>query len=197
MEPKGKGRKSPKRAEGHFVRLPTAVLMSPGYRALSHTARSLLTDIAMQYKGSNNGALVACENYLQPRGWNSKDVISRALRELQECGLLVKTRQGGRHLPNLFAIAFNDLDKDERHDPQMVLAFARLRENYKTYKKSLTPRDGPTTRSTGPSRGEKAALITPCNGLIAPQTSGRPTPSDGRCLEVTICPEQRRAIMEG
>jgi hypothetical protein len=69
-----------------FVRLPTVVLESPGYRQAGHTARSLLIDIALQYTGHNNGKLVACAKYVEPMGWKSNATVLRAVRELLACG---------------------------------------------------------------------------------------------------------------
>jgi hypothetical protein len=76
--------------------LPHLVLDSPAYRGLSHTARSLLVDIARQMDGRNNGALVACPKYLVPLGWRSNDTVSRCLKELVAARLLLRTRQGSR-----------------------------------------------------------------------------------------------------
>lgn len=96
-------RKSYERAESRlskgkldfkFTALPHTVLTSVGYRKLSHAARSLLFDVAAQYNGRNNGKLVACAKYLKPLGWTSNDTVSRALKQLEEQGLLIKTRQG-------------------------------------------------------------------------------------------------------
>jgi len=188
MESKGTGRKSATRTVGHFVMLPGAVLRSPGYRALSHTARSLLVDIAMQYKGGNNGALVACEKYLRPLGWQSKDVISRKVKELLEKGLMIKTRQGGLNSPSLFALSFHNLDRDNRHEPGMAVAFPKLRGNYKSYVETPTPSRGPNLIKIGPSPGGKRARTTPSRGPVLPIKKAMSTPPDGEYLEVTICP---------
>jgi len=169
VEPRGKGRKAPDKIQGLFVPLRHDVLKSLGYRALGHPARNLLVDIAMQYipgRSRNNGALVACEKYLKPLGWRSKAVIGTALRELLECGLLIKTRQGGINRTSLYALAFHNLDRDDRHDPGMAISFSRLRSRYKTYCANPSPSDGVGASQTGPSRGERDGAITPSNGLV-------------------------------
>ena len=166
VEPKGKGRKRPSRIDGPFVALPHSVLKSSGFRSISHTARSLLIDIAVQYTGYNNGALVACESHVQPLGWNSKDTITRNLRVLEEVGLLIKTRQGGINRTSLYALAFHNLDRDDRHDPGMAITFSRLRSRYKTYGAAPSPCDGVAASQTGPSRGERDGSITPSQGLL-------------------------------
>ena len=94
-----------------FVALPYMVIDSPGYRAASHTARSLLLDIARGHTGKNNGKLTACRKYLEPLGWRSNDVIVRARRELIDCRLILETRKGAR--PNRaawYALGWLDLD---------------------------------------------------------------------------------------
>lgn len=103
-----------KRDSGRFIQLPCVVLESAAYRGLNHAARSLLTDLAMQYVGDNNGALVACEKYLKPLGWKSNQSVTRALKELQDAKLIQQTRLGMR--PNRAAwyaltwLALDDLD---------------------------------------------------------------------------------------
>jgi hypothetical protein len=79
-----------------FLAIPFVVLDSLAYRDLSHTARSLLFDIARQMNGNNNGKLVACAKYLKPYGWNSNDTVTRARNELLESRLLIETRKGAR-----------------------------------------------------------------------------------------------------
>jgi len=169
VEPRGKGRKAPDKIQGLFVPLRHDVLKSPGYRALGHPARNLLVDIAMQYipgRSRNNGALVACEKYLKPLGWRSKAVIAKGLAELLECGLLIKTKQGGINRPSLYALAFHNLDRDDRHDPGMAITFSELRGRYKSYRADSSPCHGVGASQTGPSRGERASAVTPSNGLV-------------------------------
>lgn len=103
---KAKGR----RESGSFVALPHAVLDCPNFRALSAYAKSLLLDIAAQYRGINNGDLCACWRLMEARGWRSRDTLSKALRELIHFGLLELTRQGGLHKPNLYALTWLAVD---------------------------------------------------------------------------------------
>ena len=100
-----------KRDGKQFVAFPHVVIDSAGYRQAGHVARSLLLDIARQYKGNNNGKLVACSSHLQQKGWRSNSTVTKALRELIACGLLIETRKGRR--PNVaawFALPWCDLD---------------------------------------------------------------------------------------
>ena len=104
---KAKGRKD----EGSFLALPHAVIDSANYRALSAHAVKLLIDVGGQYKGTNNGDLSAVWKILHPRGWRSRDTLTRALAELQHFGLIEKTRQGGLNHCSLFAITWKSIDE--------------------------------------------------------------------------------------
>jgi hypothetical protein len=99
------------RIEGRFTALPHAVLNCAQYRKLGYTARSLLIDLTLQWNGKNNGALVLCQKAMRPLGWKSNDILSRATFELDENGLIVKTRQGRKpSLASWFALAWLSLD---------------------------------------------------------------------------------------
>ncbi|MFW8744843.1 hypothetical protein [Mesorhizobium japonicum] len=84
------------RDSGRYIAFPASVLDSNTFHSLNYSARSLLIDIASQFKGQNNGKLVACESFLMPRKWKSKTTIHSALKELLESGLLIMTRRGAR-----------------------------------------------------------------------------------------------------
>lgn len=102
-----KGRKG----MGRFLALPYVVLNHQDYLSLSHYARSLLIDIAMQYNGSNNGNLGASWTVMKKRGWASQDTLSRKLKELLDKGFIVKSRQGGLHQCNLYAITWQAVNE--------------------------------------------------------------------------------------
>jgi hypothetical protein len=105
------------RIEGQFVAVPFGVIHSTDYRNLGCSARSLLIDIAVQFKGSNNGELVACWKYLKPLGWNSNATVTSALTELKASGLLVLTRQGARpNKASWFALGWHNLDWNQQMD---------------------------------------------------------------------------------
>ena len=96
---------------GGFLRLPLSVLESRAYLDASKQARALLIDLAMQYKGNNNGDLCVAWKLMHPRGWRSEATLMKAKCELLELGLIVETRKGGR--PNkatLYAVTWCDLD---------------------------------------------------------------------------------------
>ena len=106
------GQKDNSRDSGRFITLPVSVLDSKTYQALSFSARAMLIDIFSQFKGENNGSLVACDKFLKPRGWRSKATIFKAVKELRDSGLLILTRQGMRpNKASLYGVAWFGLGK--------------------------------------------------------------------------------------
>lgn len=95
---------------GSFFAWPRDVGESAAYVALSAHGRMLLNDLCFQFRGSNNGDLSAAWAILKPRGWKSRDTLTRALAELLELGLIEKTRQGGRHCCSLYALTWLPID---------------------------------------------------------------------------------------
>lgn len=97
---------------GAFVRLPCAVLNSSAYLDASPYARSLLLDLAVQYRGDNNGDLSGAWSFMVRRGWRSKETLTRAKRELMRLGLIVETRMGARpNKASLYALTWLALDE--------------------------------------------------------------------------------------
>jgi len=94
-----------------YVRIEDTVYQSIAFRTLPGGAAKLWIDMRTQYRGSNNGAIVATLSVLRQRGWNSTDKLVRATRELVTRGLIAYTRRSGQnqfHRASLFA--FTDLD---------------------------------------------------------------------------------------
>lgn len=101
-----------KRDGGAFVLLPLTVLNSRAYIDASPYAKMLLIDLAMQYRGDNNGDLAACWKFMKPRGWRSEATLAKAKRELLEFGLIVETRKGARpNKASLYAVTWLALDE--------------------------------------------------------------------------------------
>lgn len=88
-----------------YVALPHAVLINARYRALSSTAKALLTDMLLQLNGFNNGDLSAAQTVLAPYGWKDS-TRKRALKELATEGLLMCSRVGGKHRCALYAVTW-------------------------------------------------------------------------------------------
>ncbi|MDV2116471.1 hypothetical protein [Alcaligenes faecalis] len=106
------------RSDGsRFLLMPFTVLESQAYLSLTGQQTRLLIDIAHQYRGDNNGRLLAAWTYLnEERGWTSKQTIATALEVLLSRGLLFKTRQGQRpNKTSWYALTWQPLD----HHPDM------------------------------------------------------------------------------
>jgi len=104
---KSKGRK----ATGSFVQLPHAIFQSAEFAELSAFAVKLLLDLFIQYRGDNNGDFTAAWKVMSKRGWSSRDTLDRALKMLLDNGWIIKTRQGGKHLCNLFGVTWLPIDE--------------------------------------------------------------------------------------
>lgn len=189
MSKRGRAISKESRDGGRFVALPHVVLESHGWRQAGHVARSLLIDIAQQYTGSNNGRLVACNKYLGPLGWKSHDVVTRALRELAGCGLLIETRKGAR--PNRaawFALTWyaldagtaDGLDIDHRLYRRGGYMLPAGRGSQNT---GVTPSCGIERKGIAPPDGIGPIPATPSDGAIRAAAVVIPIPSRGECLE--------------
>jgi hypothetical protein len=93
-----------------FSMLVHEYFTSREYAALSAIAVKALLDLYTQFRGNNNGDLTAAWAVMQPRGWVSKDTLSRAVHELLEHGWIVVTRQGGRRIATLYAVTWLGID---------------------------------------------------------------------------------------
>lgn len=190
-----------KRDGGAFAALPHVVLESPGYRMASHTARSLLIDIAMQYTGSNNGKLTACEKYLKPKGWRSNDTVVRARRELIDCGLLIETRKGG--FPNTsawFALSWHGLDQAQGLDidAKRYRTGEYMRPEKPASKNAaLVPSGGATAALIAPSGGTRASIVAPSHGAMRGTLNPTPAPSGGTYLEIPSTPPTAAGVGSG
>ncbi|MEM5419836.1 hypothetical protein [Paraburkholderia ferrariae] len=121
-----KARRGARATKERFVGLPFHVLHSAAYRGLPHVARSLLIDIAEQYKGDNNGQLLASRAHLEKLGWHSAGVIHKNVHVLEQAGLLYQTVKGG--FPNTaswYALTWRDLNDHDDYDDGKKAAFVR------------------------------------------------------------------------
>ena len=103
---KSKGRSE----NGSFVAMPHRVLECEPYTKLSAKGVKLLVDLFAQFRGSNNGDLGMAWTVMKKRGWRSRDTLNKACKELVQNGFIVRTRQGGRHQCNLFAVTWLPID---------------------------------------------------------------------------------------
>lgn len=87
--------KPKKRSKGQsFAGIPRVVLDNPDYIGLGGNSIRLLVELARQFKGNNNGDLTAAWSLMQSRGFNSKDTLAKAIKELLSANLIVRTRTG-------------------------------------------------------------------------------------------------------
>jgi DNA-binding PadR family transcriptional regulator len=104
------GRNRSKTHSSYFG-LPNAVLNHENYLRLSAKAVKLLIDLGEQYTGFNNGDLCATWSMMQKRGWKSRNTLYKALKELLHYGLIIKSRQGGKHAASLYALTWKQVDE--------------------------------------------------------------------------------------
>lgn len=201
-EPGRKGKKQPKDRDGdRFAAMPHVVLESAAYLNLSHTARSLLMEVALQLSTGNNGRLLLSERYLGPRGWKSADVIQRAKKELLENDLIFETVKGMRpNKASWYAVTWRTLDHHTAYDPGAIGGFprgayrlvaakdkatrARKPGQAKAKNAVLTPSHGVDTPLIAPSHGVEAPSPTPSHGAIGGVFGASPTPSHGDHLDM-------------
>lgn len=183
------------RDQGGFIALPWSVLDCPAYARLSHPAKALLLEIARQFVRDNNGRLLASLAYLSKRGWTSRDVITRAKRELMASGFIFETVMG--HRPNKaswYAVTWRNLDKIPGYDACAADGFKRGAYHQGEPLKTavLRPSGGLERPMTGPSGGLGNTTIGPSGGPMEPLLSPLPRPSNGHHLEkpstVINCP---------
>lgn len=112
------GFKKNRRDAGVFIQIPLSVLNSEAYLTLTAHEKMLLWDIAGQYRGMNNGRLLAGWKYMcEARRWKSRDTLGRAKAALLERELIFLTRQG--RMPNFsswYACTWWPLDHDSAMD---------------------------------------------------------------------------------
>ena len=102
--------KNHRRTTKPFFAVPQEILKSSEYASLSAWETKLLLDVGGQYRGSNNGDLCAAWTIMKPRGWKSKGTLSSSIKGLLTKQFLIKTRQGGRNRPSLYALSFIPID---------------------------------------------------------------------------------------
>lgn len=103
---KNKGR----RDTGPFMALPHVVTDHPDYTSLAPRAVKALIDLGRQFNGYNNGDLALTWKMAHDRGWTSHDQYNKAMNELIDNNIILKTRQGGKNRCNLFALTWHPID---------------------------------------------------------------------------------------
>ncbi|HEX5960743.1 MAG TPA: hypothetical protein VFY97_05805 [Rhodanobacteraceae bacterium] len=156
---KVKGRKD---SGQRFALIPSEVIHSANWSHTSKPCRALVTDVAVQFSGHNNGDLTASISVMRPLGWTSSDTLRALLREAQHYGLLVMTRQGGLLIgASLYALGWRPVNActdrktgaSKLDDPTMV---------------GVTPGRWriPQSKYQRPERSHKRKIATPPHGAV-------------------------------
>ena len=101
-----------------FIAMPHVLLGNARILNLTPNAHKTLNYLASQYKGNNNGDLDICEKNARKRGMKmSAASLRRGANELEEAGVIQKTRQGGKNRNSLYALTWREINYDARkHD---------------------------------------------------------------------------------
>lgn len=104
-------RKSKRPRKDKIAAIPVPVMRTRKFANLSAWAVRVLLELTSQYNLHNNGDLMAAYSVLKDRGFRSKATLSRALRELLDSGMIVRTRQGGKNQCSLYALTWEEIDE--------------------------------------------------------------------------------------
>ena len=175
------------RDSGGFIALPWAVLDCPAYARLSMHARALLLEVARQYHRDDNGRMLLSRAYMKTRGWNSADMLTKAKRELIDCGFIFQTVMG--HRPNKaswYAVTWRSLDKLTGYDAGAAQCFERS-----AYCKGdsligavLIPPHGTRKALIVPPHGKETPPTVPPHGSISPVFDPLSVPPHGHPLDM-------------
>lgn len=159
---KSKGR----RESGPFIAVPRSILDSREYADLSSRAIRLLFDVYAQFRGYNNGDLSVAWSLMKPRGWTSKDQLTKARDELLEKGWLgISRRPRARRDPELYYLTFLAIDDCKgKLDVQATVTPTN------EWKNNSLPR---STGKLDPQHGAKSADE---RHKTAPKAPSRPAP---------------------
>jgi hypothetical protein len=102
-----------------FAMLSVEVLTSDAVRTLPHLAHRVLVAVAAQYHGCNNGSLSLTRRTAREYGIGNTHTLAAALRELEERGLIRRTRPGSRIPPRsaFYAVEWLRIDEPLKNDP--------------------------------------------------------------------------------
>jgi hypothetical protein len=200
-----RSRRDSGRDAGRFIGLPVSVLDCPNFEKLSHPARSLLLEVALQFNGDDNGRMLLSTAHLAKRGWRSADVIQRAKRQLLEYDFIFETVKG--HRPNKaswYAVTWRKLDRLKGFDPGAEVAFEQgaykrgvhmpevkksssipliRKDKLAIQNAAVIPPDGTKPLAIVPSDGTANHPPVPPHGTMQCGLRGQPIPRDGYPLE--------------
>lgn len=147
------------REEGTFAMLPDEVLKSDACRTLPHPAHRILVALAAQYFGTNNGSLSLTRKTAAEYGIGNPYALGDGLRELEERGLIAKTRPGRRIPPrsSLFALAWRLINAPNKLDPHDARETMRPADGWRTWKAATRSQHWITKRSQRKRRDTRAS----------------------------------------
>lgn len=167
------------RAEaGTFALLPHAVMDSEDFRSLSGSALIVLMCLLRQYRGSNNGDLSAEFSRVSLWGIGSKSTLAKALLELQDRNLILRTREGRFMKPGgccaLYAVTWQAIDECDGKIEVAATATAPRKFSLERKKHPVQKMNGqgtktvPTPSPTAPDDTLMGTEIVPmaCNGPV-------------------------------
>ena len=94
-----------KRQAVKVLRLWYRLSLTPEVQALSHPAFRWLYGVTMAWTGHNNAAIeFTRRRHAAQYGLDHREVFERARRDVLATGLVMRTRIGGRNLPDLYAL---------------------------------------------------------------------------------------------
>lgn len=102
------------RKKDPFMSIPIKLAKSQVFRSLKPTSLKVLIELLAQYNGINNGDLCAPKAYMKEWGIGSYSTLYKAIQELLEKELIVKTKQGvfskGGKDCSLYALSWLTID---------------------------------------------------------------------------------------
>jgi hypothetical protein len=166
--------------KGRFVALPHSVLESDQFVGLNHASVRLLLLIAKQYRGDNNGRLVACPSYFEPLGWRSRASATRCLDELIKSRLICRVRIGTRQVPAWYALAWWPCDWAPATNGHLAGDYAPFRGSFSS------PLVGERKPIRSPLSGQQNPARSPLNGEPRADFDDSRSPLSGHFIEVAI-----------
>ncbi len=190
----------PEKPSGTFAALPHSVLDSAAFAAASYPAKALLLEIVRQLNGRNNGHLQLSHPWLKSRGWNSRDVISRAKHELIGRGLIMLTKQGGfncgasQYLVTWLPVS-NFVGLDISKGTYHPGAWALLDKMPPLKNAKPRPPDGTEKPETVPANGTVPTNTVPPDGTVRPLLATAAVPPDGNNVITNIQQDSLGAVL--
>lgn len=105
-----------------FAKTPNEVLTSDAWKTAPYQVQSLLTVVAAQYRGYNNGSLTFTRETARNYGMTNPYMIIESFAELEARGLIIKTRLGTTEPPRsaMFALSWCKIDPPKPGDEHQV-----------------------------------------------------------------------------